>query len=152
MKTRLLLLPLLLSLSAGGVACSKADAATLHNLPSLMTLEAFAATRNVSEVGLLLGLNGSPTYLGAISATTSAKNNADATAFTIEPDQKILLLHATAAVKVLGDTNATEDITVTNGLPIKADEKWVLILKSTQANVQAITDSSTSTVSFWSLD
>lgn len=113
---------------------------------------ALAVTRETTELRLLLALNGSPTYLGKISATTSAKNNADATAFDIPDSAKVLLLCASAAVKWLPDTDATEDITTTNGVPLEAGKCWWLILKDTQRYLQAITDSGTSDLSVWRLD
>lgn len=101
--------------------------------------------------GLVQCLNGSPTYLGKISATTSAKNNADTTAFTINKGDCLLIIPS-AAVKVLGDVDATEDITTTTGVPLAASEKFVMLLRSNQNYLQAITDSSTSDVYVWRLE
>lgn len=109
-------------------------------------------TRGTSELGLLLALNGSPTYLGRIGAGTAAKNNADATAFDIPADAKVLLIYASAAVRVLPDTDATEDITVANGVPIKADERFYMVLKANQSYLQAITAVGTADVDVWRLD
>lgn len=110
-----------------------------------------AGLRTAGETDLIRGLNGSPVYLGRISATTSAKNNADTTAFTI-PAGSLLLIIPSAAVKVLGDANATEDITTTNGVPLAASEKFYLLLRSDQAFLQAITASGTSDVDVWRLE
>ncbi len=107
-----------------------------------------AGERTVDQTDLVRALNGSPEYLGEISATTSAKNNADTTAFTI-PAGSLLLIIPVAAVKVLADTNATEDITVANGIPLIAGEKFYLLLRSDQNHLQAITDTSTSAVKVW---
>jgi hypothetical protein len=113
---------------------------------------ATGVTRETNELRLLLALNGRPTYLGRISATTSAKNNADATAFTIPADAKVLLVCVSAAVRILPDTDATEDITTANGVPIEAGKCWWLILKTDDTHLQAITESSTSNVDVWRLD
>jgi hypothetical protein len=104
--------------------------------------------RTVDQTDLVRALNGSPEYLGTISATTSAKNNADTTAFTIPPGS-LLLIIPVAAVKILPDTNATEDITTANGVPLIAGEKFYLLLKNNENHLQAITDSSTSDVKVW---
>jgi hypothetical protein len=107
-----------------------------------------AGERTVDQTDLVRALNGSPAYLGTISATTSAKNNADTTAFTI-PAGSLLLIVPSAAVKILADDNATEDITTANGVPLIAGEKFYLLMTSTQTHLQAITDSSTSDVKVW---
>ncbi len=108
-------------------------------------------TRTADHADLIRALNGSPTFLGCIAATTSAKNNADSTAFTITAGS-LLLIVPTAAVKILPDTNATEDVTTTTGIPLAALEKFYLLMKSDQTYLQAITDSSTSTVCVWRLE
>jgi hypothetical protein len=111
-----------------------------------------AVTRETTELRLLLALNGRPTYLGRISATTTAKNNADATAFVVPQDAKVLLVCASAAVKILPDTDATEDITTANGVPVAASGCWWLTLKETDTHLQAITASGTADVDVWRLD
>lgn len=110
-----------------------------------------AGLRNADQTRLIQGLNGSPVYLGRISATTSAKNNADTTAFTI-PAGSLLLIVSSAAVSVLGDNDATEDVAATTGVPLAANEKFYMLLKSNQAYLQAITPSSTANVDVWRLE
>lgn len=110
-----------------------------------------AGTRTADQTDLIRGLNGSPVYLGRIAATTSAKNNADATAFTIPPGS-LLLIISSAAVSVLGDKDATEDVTATTGVPLAANEKFYLLLRSDQAYLQVITPSSTANVDVWRLE
>ncbi len=118
----------------------------------LIPLVAIAAgTRSADQTDTIKALNGSPVYLGRISAGTSAKNNADTTAFTI-PAGSLLLIIPSAAVKVLADNDATEGITTTNGVPLVAAEKYYLLLRSDQAYLQAITVSSTSDVDVWRLE
>jgi hypothetical protein len=109
-------------------------------------------TRETTELRLLLALNGRPTYLGRISATTSAKNNADATAFTIPQDAKVLLVCSSAAVRILPDTDVTEDITTANGVPVAANACWWMILKTADEYLQAITAAGTADVDVWRLD
>ncbi len=108
-------------------------------------------TRGGDLKALVQCLNGSPRYLGKISATTSAKNNADTTAFTI-PAGSCLLIVPSAAVKVYPDKDATEDITTTNGVPLAAAEKFYMLLRTDEAYLQAITDSSTSDVYVWRME
>lgn len=109
-------------------------------------------TRETTEVRLTLALNGRPTYLGRISATTTAKNNADATAFDIPADARVLLICSSAAVKILPDTDVTEDITTANGVPVAANGCWWMILKTADVYLQAITASGTADVDVWRLD
>lgn len=111
-----------------------------------------AVTRETTELRLLLALNGRPTYLGRISATTTAKNNADATAFAIPQAAKVLLACTSAAVRILPDTDDTEDITTANGVPVAAGACWWMILNASDSYIQAITESGTANVDVWRLD
>lgn len=110
-----------------------------------------AGYRSADLTTLVQGLNGSPRYLGRISAGTSAKNNADTTAFSI-PAGSLLCIYSSAAVRVLGDTNATEDITTTNGFPVAATTVWCTLLRSDQAYLQAITASGSADVDVWRME
>ena len=108
-------------------------------------------TRYSTLQDLMRALNGSPKYLGRISATTSAKNNADATAFDI-PSGSLLLIYTSAAVNVLGSNSATEVVTATTGVPLAAAEKFYLLLKPDEKYLEAITPSSTANVDVWRLE
>lgn len=106
--------------------------------------------RKLDMEQLMRALNGSPKYLGRISATTSAKNNADSTAFTI-PKGSLLLIIPSAAVSVMGAATATETVTATTGVPLAANEKFYLLLGKSELYLEAITPSSTANVDVWRL-
>lgn len=123
-------------------------------LLAALTLAApvFAVTRETTETRLMLALNGRPTYLGRISATTSAKNNTSATAFAIPDDAKVLLICVDAAVRILPDIDTTTDITTSNGVPLQANTCFWMILKTVDVYLQAITATGTANVDVWRLD
>ena len=114
--------------------------------------EARAVTRETNELRLTMALNGRPTYLGRISATTTAKNNADATAFDIPAAARLLLVCSDAAVKILPDTDVTEDITTATGVPLAASACWWMTLNADDKYLQAITATGTANVDVWRLD
>lgn len=111
-------------------------------------------TRQADLRGVIFKLNGSLKFLGRIDATSSAKDNTNCTTpFTI-PLGATILISTDAAVRYLpGDSAASGTIVTTGGantgVPLKADEKLITILKTHQKWVQARTASSTANVDFW---
>lgn len=110
-----------------------------------------AGMRTADLTSLVRGLNGNPVYLGRIAVTTSAKNNADTTAFTI-PSGSLLCMYASAAVRVLGDNDATESVTATTGFPVAATTVFCMLLRSDQAYLQAIAASGTADLDVWRME
>jgi hypothetical protein len=113
---------------------------------------AIAANRLSPDSRLLMTLNGRATYLGRISATTSAKNNADTTAFDIPTGTKVLMVCTSNHVRVLADTNVTEDITIANGVLVLANTCTKMILLTTDVYLQAITNYGSADVDVWKLE
>lgn len=93
--------------------------------------------RRLSQEDLMRGLNGSPTFLGVIVSTTAVDNSTTASDFEI-PAGALLLLVPDADVHVLPGTVADGAVTTANGVPVAADEKFYILLKSSQTAVQAI--------------
>jgi hypothetical protein len=99
------------------------------------------AIRNYSNPAHVLNtLNGRPTYLGTITATT-VKTNADtAVPFTLNPGT-VLLIQADAEGYFSVGSAAT--LTASNGVLLQAKEKFLLILAGDDRTLQALPVSGT---------
>lgn len=98
--------------------------------------------RKLSQEDLMRGLNGSPEFLGVITSTTVKDNSTTAVPFTIKKGD-LLLMVPSAAVHVLPGLAASGAVTTANGVPLAADEKWYMLLKSDISAVQVVGSAST---------
>lgn len=110
----------------------------------LTAAAAYAATRDLDVSGSIKALNGQPTYLGVIAATTSKTNASTAVPFTIIGGS-LLLIQCDASAHVL----AASTVTTATGVKVAADEKFYLLLKKAQTTVAVI---DAANCSFWTVE
>jgi len=91
-------------------------------------------------------LNGSPEYLGTISASSGAAVNS----FTI-PAGTLLMLQPTAAGYVLPGSANTVTVTALNGVKLDADEKFPLFLRTPEAFLAWLPVSGAADLKVWRL-
>lgn len=91
---------------------------------------------------------GCPTYIGSISATTTAKNNTDTAVPFAIPAGKLLLIQPDTAVGVTIGGNAT----LLTSLYLAANEKYMVLFKSTDSLLSIIPWTGTSVVKVFVLE
>jgi hypothetical protein len=102
-------------------------------------------------------LNGCPSYLGVIVATTTKNNHDTAVPFNNTGEAlkgKVLLLQSDAAFYLLpGTTNAATVATsgATTGVLVAANERVVMVMGSSYGWVAAVAVSGTANVKVWEL-
>lgn len=109
------------------------------------------SSRNFGEISTVRLLNGTPTYLGTITATTTKNNNSTASPFTI-PLGQFVLVQCDAATYVLPGTTTGATVTTSNGVKIIADEKYYLMLTLDQAYLAALAVTGTVNCKVWRMD
>jgi len=98
------------------------------------------ANRLSSERNLLFALNGRPTYVNSISASTTSAN------LTVG-DGALLLIQPSADVFIHVGSTAV----AASSVKVAADEKFYLMLRKGETTISAITASGTSTVKVFTL-
>jgi hypothetical protein len=99
-------------------------------------------------------LNGSPSYLGTIVATTTKNNHDTATPFVNTGDALAgltLLVQSDVACYVLAGTANTATVTTGNGVKLEANEKYVITMSDRQGWLAALAVSGTANVKVWQL-
>lgn len=100
-------------------------------------------------------LNGLPTYLGVIVATTTKNNHDTATPFNNTGDAlkgKTLLLQPDAACFVYWGTANTATATTTNGVRLGANERVTMAMSPTSATwIACVSVTGTTNLRVWEL-
>lgn len=105
-------------------------------------------SRFLGTAGLTAALNGVPTYLGTIAASTTSKTQATtAVPFTIPTGVLLLLVADAAVVFTVGSS-----VTATTGIPLAATEKWTTALRQSSTGLAAITASGTANLLVFRLE
>lgn len=148
-----------LSLSVGGYSLSTAEASPLR-LAAVVGEVSTAATVPSGPV-LDLRLNSTPTYLGTIDATTTAKTNAEATTpFNTTGDLlkgKVLLIQnaGTVSIRLYAVNGSTDDVSNTRGAgfgpEIQPGERIIMVMNLSNGYLAGITTSSTANIDIWEL-
>jgi hypothetical protein len=99
-------------------------------------------------------LNGSPTHLGTIVATTTKNNHDTASAFNNTGDAlkgKLLMLQPDAACYVLAGTTNAATVTTTNGVKLAADERVLIRMRENQGWLACVSVTGTTNCRVWEL-
>ena len=99
-------------------------------------------------------LNGCPSYLGVIVATTTKNNHDTAAAFNNTGEAlkgKVLLLQSDAAFYLYPGTTNAATASTTNGVLVAANERVVMVMGSSYGWVAALSVSGTANVKVWEL-
>lgn len=104
----------------------------------------------------VVALNGSPSYLGTIDATTTSKTNHQATTpFNNTGDGlsgKVLLIQSNSDVFLLPVSTNTGTVTTTTGVKIRADERVMLTMTQRHNWLAVICASGTANVRIWEME
>lgn len=101
-------------------------------------------------------VNGSPKYVGAISATTSVATQALASGggiYLLQTDADVFIHGATASngtVKL--DSGASETLTAAKGVKLIADKDWIFSSRPEDTHLAAICASGTATLKVFRLE
>lgn len=119
---------------------------------AIVSPEVEARPKTVDQ--LLVLLNGDPTFLGAISATTTKNNHTTAVPFsntgTGLAGKTLLLQPDTAGYLLCGSAN-TAAVTSANGIKINADERVIISLSDTNGWCAWLASTGTSILRVWEL-
>lgn len=99
-------------------------------------------------------LNGSPSYLGVIVATTTKNNHDTAAPFNNTGDAlkgRVLLLQPDAACYVLAGILNTATVTTTNGVKLQADERVILTMTASQGWLACVSVTGTTNLKVWEM-
>jgi hypothetical protein len=100
-------------------------------------------------------LNGSPSFLGTIVATTTKNNHDTATPFNNTGTGlggKMLLVQPDTACYVYRGTANTATVTTANGVKLAADERKIITLRSEQGWLAALAVSGTCNLKGWEME
>lgn len=109
------------------------------------------ADRTPSLQGTVYQLNGTPHYLGRITATTTKNNHDTAVPFndtTVALKGMTLLVQCDAAADILPGTVNTATVTTATGVKVAADEKFYIMMEN-DAGWMAVVG--TANCDFWQL-
>ncbi len=100
-----------------------------------------------------LALNGSPTFLGVIVATTTKNNHDTVAAFNNTGDAlkgKIVMIQSDAACYVLAGSLNTSTVTTANGVKLAPDERVIITMSRDQGWLAGLAVSGTANIRVWS--
>ncbi len=130
---------------------SVAAALLIFTVPAaVQAQDAYHGSRNSALNDTIRLLNGVPTFLGTIIATTT-KNQADTASPFVIPAGQFLLVQCDAATYLLPGVSAAT-VTTANGVKVIADEKYYIMLKSGQYSLAALAVTGTVNCKVWRLD
>ena len=99
-------------------------------------------------------LNGVPTYLGVVVATTTKNNHDTAVPFNDTGEAlkgKVIMLQSDAAFYFNAGTVNTGTATTTNGVLVAAGERVILVMGSSYGWMACLAVSGTANIKFWEL-
>lgn len=99
-------------------------------------------------------VNGSPRYVGAISATTNVDSMAVSrgTMYMLQPTSDVYVCGATADDTITKSDGTTATLTTALGYFIEANEKYFLLTRMDETFIAAITGSGTSTLKIFIME
>jgi len=107
--------------------------------------------RKLDQSGIIMVLNGSPSFLGTIaSAGASTTNASTATPFTITKGSCLLLQGDAAFHFKAGDSSSVSAATAST-VKLTADEKFILVLEADQTHLAIIPSSGSANVKVFQL-
>lgn len=112
------------------------------------------ATVRIGGAQLDQALNGSPSYLGTIIATTTKNNHDTATPFNDTGDAlkgKALMVQPDTACYILAGATNAGTVTTSNGVKLAADERVILTMTRDQGWLACVAVSGTTNLKVWEL-
>ncbi len=107
-----------------------------------------------SSQGAIESVNGSPRYVGAISATTNVDSLAVSrgTTYMVQPSADVYVSAATADDVITKSDGTTATLTTALGYFVEANEKYFITTRMDETFFSAITGSGTSTVKLFIME
>lgn len=100
----------------------------------------------------IITLNGTPTFLGTITATTTKNNHDTSSPFNNTSDALkgwVLMVQCDAAGYLLPGTTNAAAVTTTNGIKVAADEKYIFIMSVQHGWLAALAVTGTLNCKVW---
>lgn len=124
----------------------------MKNLPLwllLVAIPALANDRQSQSFNTLQALNGSPSFLGTVTATTVKDNSNTSSTFTITGGSLLMVQCDAASYLLTASSAAAATLTSTNGVRVEAYEKFYLMLLNKEQWLQALAVTGTINCKVW---